>query len=119
LRPAACCIPLRSACPHEPMTFGLLVCTKEPGMTVEDNWIETSAIGPRLVSWRVVRAGKVIHSDEWVGNDPTGLRAYRVGLDWVEVNYPSTPFHWRHQALAWTIRGAAEAVVAPRRNRVR
>lgn len=79
-------------------------------LSVEDNWIETSAIGSSLVSWKVVRAGKVIHSDEWAGNDPTGLRAYRAGLDWVEARYPRVPFHWRHQALAWTIRAAAAAV---------
>lgn len=77
---------------------------------VEDNWIETSAIGASLVSWKVVRSGKIIHSDEWAGNDPTGLRAYRAGLDWVGAHFPRVAFHWRHQALAWTVRAAAEAV---------
>ena len=72
---------------------------------IGDNWIETRAEGPNLASWKVVQAGKVIHSDELHGDDdPSAFRAYRAGLEWAEAHCPGISFHWRHQTHRTTQR---------------
>jgi hypothetical protein len=66
--------------------------------SINNNWIETIADGPSHVLWKVVRAGKAIHSDALDGVDPSGVQAYGVGLKWAETHCPGVSFHWRHQA---------------------
>lgn len=89
--------------------------------SIDSNWIETKVEGPCRASWRVVRDGRVIHTDEWHGHDPSGFQAYRLGTKWVEAHCPGISFHWRHRAYSRVVRApqvlAQDEVAAPMRLR--
>ena len=70
---------------------------------VDDNWIETEAREERRTSWTIIRAGKIIHSEEQGGDDTAGVKAFEAGLQWARTHCPSVAFHWRHGSLAATV----------------
>jgi hypothetical protein len=79
---------------------------------VDNNWIETEAREDRRTSWSIIRAGKIIHSEEQGGDDAAGVKAFEAGLQWARMHYPSVAFHWRHGSLAAT--AARRAPASPR-----
>jgi hypothetical protein len=66
----------------------------------DENWIDTEVRAAALTIWRVIRAREVIHAGEQSGEDPSGTRAFEIGLAWATEHCPGVPFHWRHRSLA-------------------
>ncbi len=67
---------------------------------VDDNWIETEARGVNRTVWTIICGGKVVYSEEHVGDDPSGANAFEVGLAWAAAHCPGIQFHWRHRSAA-------------------
>lgn len=67
---------------------------------VDDNWIETEARGVNRTVWTIICGGKVVYSEEHGGDDPSGAKAFEVGLAWAAAHCPGIQFHWRHRSAA-------------------
>ncbi len=63
----------------------------------DGNWIQTEALTETRVRLTVVRDGKVIHSEELEGADPSGMRAYEAAIDWAAIHCPDVVFDWKHR----------------------